>query len=1219
MARVAALVVLSVVTFALATVIALVLYGRTESGRRHVLAILLSQARQHLDGELRIGRVEGDLTRGLVLDDVELLDVEKQPCVRARRVSLAYDLLGLVRHTLRLEDAKIEGGWVRARTMRDGRLNLAALAKPSPPSEGQPLDVIVGRARADAEVRFEPPPSSTLEPIEATLALDAKLSKRGEQADVTIARFAVESAAPAHASVELSGGLHAESGVPELRHVQVLARADGAEVRRLAPKIRVRGPWQVALNANGKLGALSIELEVAPPRGRLSADALVGVERGGAVSWSGSVRAREIDPGAAWIGAPHGRVELDASGQGENARGTVELARLNADAAGAHVRAHGQAQLGPSLGGDAYVDVEARDLSRLATLGAPALSGAIDLHGHVVRAGEHTAIDLDLHGARLGVAAARIDKIDARVHTHDLAGRAILEARGIAAAELRVDELSLAASGDPSAVALELEARGRHGNAVILRAHGVPRPGEGPFAADATIDRLMVALHGQKWETARPGQVHFDGGYRAQLELTSGAQRLALDGSVRDDGAIQARAAGHALDLERLAVLLPRPRAMPKTSIDLDTRVSGTRSAPIVDVSLSGKSEKSPKLGLDRVDAHVRAHLAHDRLQGEFAVASAGQKLNARVDVPTVWDRAARPVRAEIQTENVAMEKLAPFLPPKLQSLRGRADLHARVWGSTRKPELDAALELPSWQLASLTRNQSSLHVRYAGTSLAVELKTSLATAKAKAGSVEARFTAPIDLQRSSSSKRLLERLEHQTPLEARVAVSGLDFKTLPLGQLGVRAPLAAGTLDGEVQLSGTLHDPTVRAHLEGRGLDARAIADLGVGAKLEYRDGHARLDVDGTLRGAALLHARAETDLPFRKIVDGQPWKDAPLRVDATIPSYDLARATTPPRPTAVGKPKSATPESQLAGRVDGKFEVRGTLAHPTGSGELRAAALRVGAMQFPRALVSGRFDGALATGALTVDEAPSGSLRVNAAVPLAADQPWQLALAVKQLRLRAERLGSLRKLDSKLDAEVTVAGTRAHPRVDGYARVDGGQVGVVSQSRIYQQIQLDVGIAGGDVQLKKFAVAVGTGWIRASGTARLDGFQPAQVDLSAEADRFPIATGAVGAWLDARVDVHGARQDGVLRGEATIKTATAHLPKLATGKKLQSTGPLADVVFTDEQALRERAARARAAQAGAQAELKAHIPGPFKVRSPELMTDLKGDLDVELVGTVA
>jgi translocation and assembly module TamB len=78
--------------------------------------------------------------------------------------------------------------------------------------------------------------------------------------------------------------------------------------------------------------------------------------------------------------------------------------------------------------------------------------------------------------------------------------------------------------------------------------------------------------------------------------------------------------------------------------------------------------------------------------------------------------------------------------------------------------------------------------------------------------------------------------------------------------------------------------------------------------------------------------------------------------------------------------------------------------------------------------------------------------------------------------------------------------------------------------------------------------------------------------------------------------------------------------LPKLARGRKLQSTAPLADVVFTDRAARRRRAARERAMREDATplADVVAHIPGPFRIRSPELGTDLNGDLEIKLIGSV-
>src|SRR5205823_1270906 len=42
------------------------------------------------------------------------------------------------------------------------------------------------------------------------------------------------------------------------------------------------------------------------------------------------------------------------------------------------------------------------------------------------------------------------------------------------------------------------------------------------------------------------------------------------------------------------------------------------------------------------------------------------------------------------------------------------------------------------------------------------------------------------------------------------------------------------------------------------------------------------------------------------------------------------------------------------------------------------------------------------------------------------------------------------------------------------------------------------------------------------------------------------------------------------------------------------------------------------RAANESGPVEIKAHIPGPLQIRSPELQTDLKGDLDVEVAAGV-
>ena len=121
----------------------------TDMGRRRILSLVLPLARGALAGDLKIGGLSGSLWRGLILHDVVLLDVEGQVAVRAQRVAVRYDLLALRRRTVRVTGGEISGLLVHARTLRDGRLNLAALTRPSnsPPTTGPSGHSSRGRCR----------------------------------------------------------------------------------------------------------------------------------------------------------------------------------------------------------------------------------------------------------------------------------------------------------------------------------------------------------------------------------------------------------------------------------------------------------------------------------------------------------------------------------------------------------------------------------------------------------------------------------------------------------------------------------------------------------------------------------------------------------------------------------------------------------------------------------------------------------------------------------------------------------------------------------------------------------------------------------------------------------------------------------------------------------------------------------------------------------------
>jgi translocation and assembly module TamB len=145
--------------------------------------------------------------------------------------------------------------------------------------------------------------------------------------------------------------------------------------------------------------------------------------------------------------------------------------------------------------------------------------------------------------------------------------------------------------------------------------------------------------------------------------------------------------------------------------------------------------------------------------------------------------------------------------------------------------------------------------------------------------------------------------------------------------------------------------------------------------------------------------------------------------------------------------------------------------------------------------------------------------------------------------------------------------------------------------------------------------------GELQASGQAKLAGLRPTSLDAEVHARRFPIVEPPVIAWLDSTILIHGQMQNSILTGTLTVKEGAARLPKLATGRTLQSTAPLADVVFVDAQAQREARERSASRQANLRttARLSAHIPGPFFIRSKELNADLKGQLQIELTGRAA
>ena len=1151
--RVLGWMVISLLGLALLAALVLVLWARSESGRRSLLARVLPDVQERLDGTVRIGALEGDLTRTLVLRDVEVRDADGEVAVRIDRLSATYDLLGLLGHKLTVEDLVVEGAKVHGHSLKSGRFNLIALVKQSAAKAGggKPLALVIGRARADVEVQYDPPPSQRwMFPIHGTLRLDASASSVGNTRKIEVSGLAVRMALPVIAGVEVKGELVDGPGGTELKELHLTGDTDGAEMEKLSSRVNLRGPWHGDVRARGLLRAMTVEVAVTPPKGTVVANGTVGLTRAG-VTWNGAATVRAIDPGALWEGAPHGLLAFDGDGDGENARVRTTLAHLEAEVAGAHAAAHGQLTYENGLVATAIADVTSRELSHLASIGVPGLSGEAAVHAALERRAGHTKIDADVEAHRFAAAVTRVGHLTARVHTLDLQGSAHVSASAIdVGPRLHFDTATVAAELAPRVVSLAVAAKGPQGSDVIVGAHGVRLREEGIFAVDLDLDRVLLAVHGEAWDTRGPGHFRYDQrGVAARLALGAGEQRLDLDGQYRMDGALQANVTGRKLDVRGLARLAQFDRELPPGVVEVDGTIRGTAAKPVIALALTGSIAADRALGIASAGYRVTGHYEKEKLDGALAA------------------------------DKLPLERLAPYLPKALATIKGVLDGKVTISGSPRAPQVKAELRVPRWQWD-------------AG-----------ATGSAGAGEVE--LFAPITIDLARGTRKLVDRLVHTTPITAGIHLHHLDLARLPLAKLGVEVPVTAGLVDGEVKLGGTLHEPTLDATLEAHELTVARIDRIDARLHADYRKTNLGLSLTTDLRGARLLTATAESRIDVHKLVDGERWQDAPLRAEATISSYDLARW------------------KQVHGALTAHAKVHGTLAHPEGDLELTAERLQIGEMRFGRFTGAGHYDSQHTTARFDAEETGGGALHASGELPAGADQPIAARLRIERLSLSLGNggLGFLRELRGKINADLTLSGPLRHPHAVGSLNVEDGAIALTSHPLVYHDLRLELAASNDRVELKRLAVKVGNGSLTASGSARLDGFAtPLGVDVSAQASHFPVRLGSFAAFVDGHAGLHGERKDGVLAVVATVDRGLAQLPKLIAGKKLQSLSPLPDVIFTDQAARRRRAAVAveQADDAPVKASLKAHIPGPFRVRSSELGTDLNGDLDVEILGEV-
>src|SRR5262249_49419381 len=201
--------------------------------------------------------------------------------------------------------------------------------------------------------------------------------------------------------------------------------------------------------------------------------------------------------------------------------------------------------------------------------------------------------------------------------------------------------------------------------------------------------------------------------------------------------------------------------------------------------------------------------------------------------------------------------------------------------------------------------------------------------------------TVPIDVTR---------RLDHAAAVELTAQLNGLVLQALPL-PLG---PLRGGVVSGTLALSGTLHQPRLHAEISANRLAAFGVRGVDATLRADYSGDEARLRLQADVARAPLVFLNASARLPFKALIDGQPWKRAPVDAELVVPAWDAG-----------------------GGSLSAFAELPGTIAHPWGRLRARADKIHYQQTHLHHARLEGDFDGGTLSASLWADQPTGGRLR--------------------------------------------------------------------------------------------------------------------------------------------------------------------------------------------------------------------------------------------------
>ncbi len=1109
--------------------------------KRYARDFIVRQSRSVLNGELQIGRLEGNFISGLVLDDVVLRQGPTTP-FRATRVTVRYSAWQLARgNAIVIDRLEIAGLALSVTRLPSGGLNIASLIKRRAPSTGprRPIDIREIQLD-DADLAFDGPwgPSwmrlprriahltSTLglESREGRLTLPIKALRADTSDPVLVVRSFIGVVRIDNDGWSVAGGaLQSEQSTLTVSAsfkstgydvVADASRFDFPEMARIVPGLKsIDVPARVQVTMRGPQNTLETRLSAGSAAGDIAADLILDSTVPG---WRGKGRANltRFDI-ARWL----------PTDTASNLTGVADFDLLLG--MGRHFPRGRYTFAGPHV---VYAGYEARDVRTSGTLivDRVLIDSAIGMaYGSPVRASGWLDIP-EPYGFHL---AGRATRLDLRLLPPSVPVpriRSSLTFDYDATGRFRRPVLTGTATFADSTFLDARVAAGSHGTLDT----------SGPlvtYAADGTVNDLDIGQIGEAFDLPTLRLPQYAGKVSGAFDLTGA-------GSSLDDLAVDVKGSGVSATMFG--------GTFRDTALDLQVRND----------SLAGTGSG----GFDGIDP---AALTADRrvtgiINGRFDISGSMPRLfdtGFRLDASTlrgsVLLTASRLNTIDIESAVVAGAVdtgLATITSADAKTSIGRASGKGRIGFSRGDSDFTYDADISD---ASRLEAFTPVPVQGAGTlrgRIVGPLDRTRIDGRFTASNVEAGGVSALAASGDYTIEGPLTNVAGMT-IRGDVSASFVSAFGNSFGTATAKLAYGRERLEGEIEAR--LPDTrvarvsgSVLVHADHNELHVAALqVELGPQRwALSARAGMPIVTWSGSALGVRDLVFDAGAGATGRISASGSLGRTTPSG-EVSIKVEDVALEDLPPLlPVMAG----------YRGRLNGTVKIDGTLVDPGFSAEFKVADGGIRAFAFQSLAGAGRWTGDGITGEVRVDQRPGVWLTARGWAPMdlfssaGSSKPVDLAVrsSAIDLALIEGVTTAVRNVSGTLELDVTVKGQADDPRVDGYLDVKGAAFEVPATGIRYQNGTAHIAFVPQAVTIEQFRLEDSKGNpMELTGTVGTRALRLGDLGFELSATRFEFLHNALGDLaLNGVVMVTGTLAAPVVSGDLAIDRAALDADRL-------------------------------------------------------------------------